>query len=504
VINTLEDIAALSESVELECKLAAGQDGKGKLPADLWTTYSAFANTHGGVILLGVREKPIGRFHLEGVSNPQRLITDLFNTLNNPSKVNCNLLSDRNVQQIELDGKILLLIRVPAAGRKQKPVYLNGNPLNGNTYRRLHQGDRKCDNATVQRMLAEQVQDSLDTRILHGFALDDLDKDTLHAYRNMLASHKPDHPWNTPDDAEFLRLIGGLRKDRETGEQGLSLAALLMFGHGTAITEAAPYYFLDYQELPEQRDTDTRWLDRVVPDGAWSGNLFDFYRRVSRKLMADLKVPFVLKNGIRQDDTPQHKGLREALVNTLVHADYLDRASIRIQKWPSGFEFRNPGVLRVPAELALQGGESDCRNRTLQQMFLMLGLGERAGSGLPKIRDAWENVGFKISLTDTFEPYDQTLLRIERGEQASALKTTRKTTQKTTQKTTAKQRAILEFIQNNPQASRRDIAEALGDITSDGVKYHLHKLQQAGVLTRVGADKGGYWQVLDVGGQADE
>jgi len=181
---------------------------------------------------------------------------------------------------------------------------------------------------------------------------------------------------------------------------------------------------------------------------------------------------------------------------TLVHADYLDRASIRIQKWPSGFEFRNPGVLRVPAELALQGGESDCRNRTLQQMFLMLGLGERAGSGMPEIRDAWESVGFKVTLTDTFEPYDQTLLRIEQVQQA--------VTQKTTQKTAAKQQAILEFIQNNPQASRRDIAEALGDITSDGVKYHLQKLQQAGVLTRVGADKGGYWQVLDTGGQTDE
>jgi ATP-dependent DNA helicase RecG len=189
-------------------------------------------------------------------------------------------------------------------------VYLNGNPLNGNTYRRLHAGDRKCDGATVRRMLAEQVQDSLDTPILQGLTLAGLDKETLHAYRNMLATHKPDHPRNAPDDTEFLRLLGGLHTDRETGEQGLSLAALLMFGHGSAITEATPYYFLDYQELSEQGDSETRWLDRVVPDGTWSGNLFDFYRRVSRKLMADLKVPFALKNGIRQNDTPQHKGIK--------------------------------------------------------------------------------------------------------------------------------------------------------------------------------------------------
>ena len=64
--------------------------------------------------------------------------------------------------------------------------------------------------------------------------------------------------------------------------------------------------------------------------------------------------------------------------------------------------------MRVPVETALQGGESDCRNRTLHQMFLMIGLGERAGSGLPKIRQGWERAGGRLRLGDTFEPYEQT------------------------------------------------------------------------------------------------
>jgi predicted HTH transcriptional regulator len=54
-------------------------------------------------------------------------------------------------------------------------------------------------------------------------------------------------------------------------------------------------------------------------------------------------------------------------VNTLVHADYTDRASILVVKDPAGFVFRNPGGMRVPAEQALRGGESDCRNRTLHK-----------------------------------------------------------------------------------------------------------------------------------------
>lgn len=123
-----------------------------------------------------------------------------------------------------------------------------------------------------------------------------------------------------------------------------------------------------------------------MPDGAWSGNLYDFFRRVIRKLTEDLKVPFVLQGGERVDDTPAHQALREALVNTLIHADYTGRASVLVVKQPSGLVFRNPGMMRVPVMQALAGGASDCRNRTLHQMFLFINLGELAGSGLPKIR----------------------------------------------------------------------------------------------------------------------
>lgn len=126
--HTLEDLPSLVESVELECKLAQGQDGKGELPKDFWLTYSAFANTQGGVVLLGVREKD-GQFSVAGLSNIEEVRTDLFNTLNNPAKVSVNLLTDREVAVRELEGKQVLEVKIPAASRKQKPVFLNGQPL---------------------------------------------------------------------------------------------------------------------------------------------------------------------------------------------------------------------------------------------------------------------------------------------------------------------------------------------------------------------------------------
>ena len=408
-LKTIEDLDSVRESHELECKLAHGQNGQGEVPKDFWPTYSAMANAHGGVVLLGVREKD-GLFTVAGLPNADKVRSDLFNNLNNPGKVSVNLLTDAEVQNVVIDGKVILCIQIPQATRKQRPVFLNGQPL-GHTYKRLNDGDRLCDEETVKRMLVEQVEDERDARILSGFGMDDIDVDSLRIYRQMLKDERPGHPYLEQDDFAFLRSLRGWRRDRITGEEGLTLAGLLMFGRWSAIQEAVPHYFLDYQERPEAK-TELRWVDRLVPDGTWTGNLFEFYRRVYRKLVADLKVPFALRGGQRQDDTPVHVALREALVNTLVHADYTGRVSVLVVKRPDMFGFRNPGLLRLPLEQVIRGGESDCRNRILHQMFLLIGLGERGGSGIPKIYSGWQSCHWRQPLLREKDLPEQTMLEL--------------------------------------------------------------------------------------------
>jgi ATP-dependent DNA helicase RecG len=184
-----------------------------------------------------------------------------------------------------------------------------------------------------------------------------------------------------------------------------------MFGKLHAIQEELTNYMLDYQERPEAK-TENRWIDRLTIDGTWSGNLFDFYQKVIRKLYSDLKVPFLLEKDVRKDETPIHTALREALINTIVHADYTGRSSLLVVKRPDMFGFRNPGLMRISIDTAIHGGESDCRNRTLHHMFLLIGLGERAGSGLPKIFSGWSSQHWsKPLLHEKHEP-EQTLLEL--------------------------------------------------------------------------------------------
>ena len=411
-IHSIADLELLRESVDLECKRAGGQDGKGALPHDFWETYSAMANTDGGIVLLGLQEKK-GKFIPHSLPQLDRIRKDLADLANNPRKVSINLLGNHSIRELEIDGKLLLQIEIPRATRSQRPVYLNGNPLQGNTYRRFHEADQSLGDDEVKRMLAEQTTDSLDDRILPNFDIDDLHPDSLRIYRQTHATLNPSHIWSGLTDREFLKAIGAWRKSRETGDSGLTVAGLLMFGTHPVIQEIFPYYMLDFQERPEAK-TERRWVDRVTLDGTWSGNLYDFYRKVYPKLVADLKVPFEIRDGVRRDDTPVHVALREALANAIVHADYREPASVLVVKRPDMFGFRNPGLMRIPPLIALRGDEHDCRNRLLHAMFRYVNVGEQAGSGIPKILSGWESQHWRMpSLREDREPNNRTVLELQ-------------------------------------------------------------------------------------------
>jgi ATP-dependent DNA helicase RecG len=407
---TLMDILELGESVDLECKAAQGRNGRGEVPEDFWKSYSAMANTHGGVILLGVQEAALGTFQAVGVADVERIRKALWDNLHNRKQISVTQAGESTIQPVLVDGKTILRVEVQRAARQTRPVHLGVNPFGG-TYLRRYEGDYLADDETVRRMLAERVEDSRDERVLKGFAIGELDLESVAAYRNRFSAVKPGHVWlDLPLDV-FLERIGAYGKNREEGFSGLRLAGLLMFGRAEVIRDALPNYMVDFQERPEAK-TERRWIDRLVPDGTWSGNVYDFFRRVYQKLTADLKVPFQLKEGQRIEDTPVHEALREALVNTLIHADFSGRMSVLVVKRPDMFGFRNPGLMRVPPAVAVHGGHSDCRNRRLQTMFQFVGYGDHAGSGLPKIYNNWAGQHWRRPVLHEMPEPEQTLMEL--------------------------------------------------------------------------------------------
>jgi len=371
-----------AESIDSEFKSA-----RGGLPGSFWETYSAMANTQGGTIILGVAEKA-GDLVWEGVPDAAQLRTVLWNQLNDRNKVSRNLLSDADIQTFADGERHFVAVTVPRASRLQRPVYIGPNPMTG-TFRRAEEGDYRCQDDEVRRMLADQSDSPADAQVFEHFGLTDFDPDTVKQYRNRFASRAPDHPWLLLDESALLAKLGALRKDRATGAEGATVAGLLMFGRFEALRDALPGFHVDYRERMSD-DPAVRWTDRVVPDGTWENNLFQFYLRVMQRLSGDLKIPFQLDRELyRKDDTAVHEALREAVVNALVHADHRGQGGVVIERYPDRIELSNPGSLLVSRAQLLRGGVSECRNKSLQLMFQLMGGGDKAGSGMDKIRAGW-------------------------------------------------------------------------------------------------------------------
>jgi ATP-dependent DNA helicase RecG len=386
---TFDELDTLREGWDFEAKLAGGPDGRGVVPDSLWETYSAMANAEGGLILLGAKERPDGSLEVKGLRDVERVERELWNLLQNPQKVSANVLRREDVERVALEGSALLLIRVPKAGRGDRPVHLNGS-WERNTFLRVHEGDRRVSAEVARRMMADAIRDR-DSGVLEDYTLKDLHPEAVRRYREFFAVRRLEHPFLAQNDEDFLVSIGAARRDRGgEGRVRPTWGGLWMLGQEVAIREALPAWHLSYKELPENPDDPRRWLDRIHPDGTWNANLFEFYLRVIIKLHDGLKVPFALEGGqFRVDETPVHAAVREALVNTLVHADYQGTTGVRVIKRRTGFEFINPGLLLVTPEQVWRGGVSEPRNVALQRLFGFLRLGEREGSGGPTMRRTW-------------------------------------------------------------------------------------------------------------------
>ena len=378
------ELNAYREDNQLEVKAA-----QGGLPDALWESYSAFANTDGGCILLGVKERADGSLYAAGLKDAEKLKMDFWNAVNNRQKISVNLMTERRVRVETVAGKDILVLEVPRADRSARPVFKGLDPRNG-TYRRNGSGDYRCSLEEVSALFRDAALVTQDAKVLKGMDWSVFCLETIRSYRQLFRTSHPDHIWNNLEDEVFMRRIGAMAL-ADDGTYHPTAAGLLMFGYEYEITREFPQYFLDFQENRQMYRT--RWTDRIVStSGDWSGNVFDFVFKVVPKLTADLKVPFVLKGMSRIDDTPLHKILREAVTNTCVHADFYGRRGLVIQKKEDGFVFSNPGSMRVSKRVAVEGGVSDPRNGVMLKIFSLVDYGERAGSGLSSIMLVWEHV----------------------------------------------------------------------------------------------------------------
>ncbi len=295
--------------------------------------------------------------------------------------------------------------------------------------------------------------------------MDDIDLDTLHRYRTLFRVWNNDHVWNEVDNKTFLRNLGGYIVNREEGKEGLSMAGLMMFGKGLPIRERFDNFRMDYLNFCNLIGEE-RYSDRLTYDGRWENNLYQFF------------------------SIPQHKAVREAFTNSIIHADLMmDAGILRIEKHDDRLCFRNPGLLRLPIEQIYEGGNSKARNPRIQTMLRMVGFGENIGSGFPKIIAAWKETGWG-------EPELKNKIEVDEVELVlPVLASTTNVVKDVVKELTDRQQVILGLIKENPSLSASEMSQKTGMVTRT-IQRDLASLHEKGILTREGGRKDGKWVII--------
>ncbi len=139
-------------------------------------------------------------------------------------------------------------------------------------------------------------------------------------------------------------------------------------------------------------------------------------------------------------------------------------------------------------ETLLSSHRSFPYNPDIANTFFRSGEIEAWGRGIERIITDCKNDGFSTPEFRYDASGNWTIFKFEYPERA--------TTQKTTQNLT-EQQAILLFLKEHPEATRKEISDNLPNITEDGVKYNLASLQEIGLLKRIGGRKQGYWEIIE-------
>ena len=349
------------ENNRIEAKKALGG-----LPKSIWETYSAFANTLGGIILLGVIETADKTFDSVDLSDPDGLIREFWHIINDPLKVSVNILAEKDVYVEEVGGDHIVVIKVPRADRAYKPVYVDNDTRN--TYRRSGEGDYRCTYEEYQAMVRDAAVRSPDMHLARSMGLEALNSESVRSFRQRMKLYRPKHMWESLADTAFLQKIDAIGDDG--GLLHPTFAGLLMFGNHQDILCEYPNYAITYRE---QLDTKGNW-----EEAPWSGNVYEFYYWAYKKLQQNAKKP-------------ARQALREVLANCLVNADYHGSGGIIVSKGYQKITLSNPGSFRVPLDTAKSGGVSDPRNAAMARMFRFVDVGEYTGGGIPNLYRIWKS-----------------------------------------------------------------------------------------------------------------
>jgi len=265
-----------------------------------------------------------------------------------------------------------------------------------------------------------------------------------------------------------------------------------------AILTNAGALFSDQCPLMQSRIFCTCWngLDKgsifedAIDDKEYKGNIINLLENGIAFIKNNSKIKWK-KTPTGRDEMPDYpeRAVFEALVNALIHRDYMILGSeVHIDMYDDRLEITSPGGMfngKKIQEIDILHVPSLRRNPLISDVFHRLKFMERRGSGLKKILKEYEQETQPQFFSD--QQYFTVTLKNKNYIDSNT----------TPKNVTESEERIITVINNNPHITVKQIADSLGDITLDGVKYNLKRLKDKSIIRRIGSNRNGYWEVIN-------
>lgn len=358
ITDELMNVIKKGEGVTTEFKKASN-----RLPQNLFETICAFLNRNGGNIFLGIADDgKIMGVNKESIIDMKK---DFANLCNNPEKIEPTIYL--NIKEYEINDKVILHIYV----NEGTDVYRT----NGKVFDRNEDGDYEMKYAgRIANIYLRKQYAFTEDKVYPHIGMEDLREDLIKRARQMAINRNgEEHVWANLSNEEILRSAKLFGKDVETGKEGLTLAAILLFGKDDTILSALPFHRTDaiYR---------VRNLDRYDDRDDIRTNLIESFDRLMAFIRKHLDDRFYLE-GVQRIDV-RNKIAREVCVNLLMHREFSSTYIPKLIIERDCFRTENANITKKIGKINLNSYEPYSKNPKIAKVFRTIGFADELGSGV--------------------------------------------------------------------------------------------------------------------------
>jgi ATP-dependent DNA helicase RecG len=308
--------------------------------------------------------------------------------------------------------------------------------------------------------------------------------------KKMAVSRVDNHAWTNMNEEEILRSSGLILTDPNTGKEGITLAAILLFGKDSTIMSVLPQYKTD--AIFRIKDMD-RYDDREVI----ITNLVDSFRKLMDFGKKHLNDSFVMEGD--QSISARDKILREIISNILAHRDYANAYTAQFVIEKDKIFTKNSNLPHGHGELQLNKFEPFPKNPPISKVFREIGYADELGSGMrntnkyTKMYSGGTPVFVEDNIFRIIIPMEGTA-GLQVGPNVNSKETAKKQQRNSKENNKEIAEQILDLLKRDPEITMKDLSEEL-KVTPGKIRYYIDILKKSGLLEREGSTKKGRWIV---------